>query len=123
MCGSCLCSPAASRLSSTDVVLDTLRGQVARVQAEEEGQRKADAETDEKRARIVEEIKVNKLASGTGGAVAIAGEEAPRKKKASVEGAEGLHNDDASDAAHATRCDPTCRSHAHMLFSIAALCA
>lgn len=67
------------------MVLDTLRSQVSRVQAEEECKRKADAEQDEKRTRIVEEIKTNKLASGAAGAIAIAGDDAPRKKKASVD--------------------------------------
>jgi len=79
------CDRCSLRLQSTDVVLDTLRSQVSRVQAEEECKRKADAEQDEKRTRIVEEIKTNKLASGAAGAIAIAGDDAPRKKKASVD--------------------------------------
>lgn len=87
-----LCS-SPIRLQSTDVVLDSLRSQVSRVQAEEECKRKADADQDDKRARIVDEIKTNKLASGAGGAIAIASDDAPRKKKASVDDGDDRRDD------------------------------
>jgi len=78
-------------LESTDVVLKTLHSQVARVQSEEELARLRDADLEQQKTRVVDELKANKLTSpmGAGGGAggAFQDEEgAGRKKKPSKVG-------------------------------------
>lgn len=80
----------AAWLNSTDVVLGSLRGEVARVHQEEEEKRKDDIEQDEKKARVMEEIKVNKLVQGASGGAAAGMDDGIKRKKPTKGGIAGL---------------------------------
>lgn len=79
-------------LSSTDVVLSSLRDEVARVKVEEESKRLEDKQLEERKTKVLEELKNNKVAMATvvGGGGGGAGDDmgaARRKKGAAGSGA------------------------------------
>lgn len=52
-------------LASTDVVLSSLRQEVARVKVEEESKRLEDKQLEEKKTKVLEELKTNKVTMAT----------------------------------------------------------